>query len=126
MYVDTVGDAERYEEKLTQLFPYIQFCVRKKADSLFPIVSAASICAKVNFLFLRTIYFADQLTQVTRDRSLSGFVFQEQLPSRERVQESRKRTTDVRGCEVCADSADLVSANFGSGYPGGRIHVHDP
>jgi ribonuclease HII len=45
--VDTVGDAERYEEKLSRLFPSIQFCVRKKADSLFPIVSAASICAKV-------------------------------------------------------------------------------
>lgn len=47
VFVDTVGDAERYEEKLSRLFPSIQFCVRKKADSLFPIVSAASICAKV-------------------------------------------------------------------------------
>ena len=47
MFVDTVGDAERYEEKLSRLFPSIQFCVRKKADSLFPVVSAASICAKV-------------------------------------------------------------------------------
>ena len=49
VYVDTVGDSERYEEKLSRLFPSIQFCVRKKADSLYPIVSAASICAKVLF-----------------------------------------------------------------------------
>lgn len=54
MFVDTVGDAERYEEKLSGLFPSIQFSVRKKADSLFPIVSAASICAKV--------YATDEIT----------------------------------------------------------------
>ena len=47
VYVDTVGDSERYEEKLSSLFPSMQFTVTKKADSLFPVVSAASICAKV-------------------------------------------------------------------------------
>eukprot|EP00960_Hanusia_phi_P039844 754085-Hanusia_phi.AAC.2 len=47
VFVDTVGDPERYESKLSSLFPSIEFAVRKKADSLFPVVSAASICAKV-------------------------------------------------------------------------------
>lgn len=48
VYVDTVGDPDRYERHLTAHFSgRIRFAVRKKADSLFACVSAASICAKV-------------------------------------------------------------------------------
>ncbi|CAG5938261.1 unnamed protein product [Menidia menidia] len=62
VFVDTVGPAEKYEQKLSQRFPGIDVTVRPKADSLFPIVSAASICAKV-----------------ARDRVVKGWNFTEDL-----------------------------------------------
>lgn len=47
LYVDTVGRPEAYQVKLKKLFPDIKVTVAKKADALYPVVSAASICAKV-------------------------------------------------------------------------------
>jgi hypothetical protein len=119
VYVDTVGDSERYEEKLSRLFPSIQFCVRKKADSLYPIVSAASICAKV--LFRQHSHICSQelkfVCQVTRDRSLLGFVFAES--------DWKKWHSERKLAKLEVDEARNLSADgeqlrmFGSGYPGG-------
>lgn len=47
VYLDTVGDAEKYRIKLSERFPVVKFVVSKKADSLYPVVSGASIVAKV-------------------------------------------------------------------------------
>lgn len=64
VYVDTVGDPEMYQKKLSGLFshhtPPIAVTVAKKADSLYKTVSAASIAAKV-----------------TRDRIISGWTWEE-------------------------------------------------
>ncbi|KAJ8756353.1 hypothetical protein K2173_025165 [Erythroxylum novogranatense] len=60
VYLDTVGDAEKYRVKLSERFPSIKFVVSKKADSLYPVVSGASIVAKV-----------------TRDRALREWVHDE-------------------------------------------------
>ncbi|KAL8518193.1 hypothetical protein ACS0TY_009530 [Phlomoides rotata] len=60
VYLDTVGDAEKYRVKLSERFANIKFVVAKKADSLYPVVSGASIVAKV-----------------TRDRALRDWVLGE-------------------------------------------------
>lgn len=62
IYVDTVGDPMKYQDKLKGIFPTIDITVSKKADSIYPIVSGASICAKV-----------------ARDRAVKHWKFQEGL-----------------------------------------------
>ncbi|OXB35382.1 ribonuclease HII [Cryptococcus neoformans] len=56
-YVDALGPAPQWQARLTAIFPTIKFTVCPKADSLFKIVGAASIVAKV-----------------TRDRYVHGWV----------------------------------------------------
>lgn len=47
IYIDTIGSPQVYQKKLERIFPTTLITVAKKADSLFPCVSAASVCAKV-------------------------------------------------------------------------------
>lgn len=62
VYVDTVGPPEKYQDKLSGIFPGIKITVAKKADATYPVVSAASICAKV-----------------CRDRAVSNWKFKEEV-----------------------------------------------
>jgi ribonuclease H2 subunit A len=48
IYIDTVGSPSVYQKKLEIIFPTAKITVAKKADSLYPCVSAASVCAKVS------------------------------------------------------------------------------
>lgn len=47
IYIDTIGSPATYQKKLERIFPTVKITVAKKADSLYPCVSAASVCAKV-------------------------------------------------------------------------------
>lgn len=47
VYVDTVGPPITYQKKLETRFPNVKFTVAKKADSLYCVVSVASVVAKV-------------------------------------------------------------------------------
>lgn len=49
VFLDTVGDPQKYQKKLEEKFSFanLEIVVSKKADSIFKVVSAASIVAKV-------------------------------------------------------------------------------
>ena len=47
IFIDTIGQPAAYQKKLERVFPTARITVAKKADSLYPCVSAASVCAKV-------------------------------------------------------------------------------
>ncbi|KAF2205406.1 ribonuclease HI large subunit [Delitschia confertaspora ATCC 74209] len=89
IYIDTIGRPETYQRKLERIWPSIKITVAKKADSLYPCVSAASVCAKV-----------------TRDAALD--VCYEAYSSPENSGETTASQTQPVKTEVIA---------WGSGYP---------
>lgn len=88
VYVDTVGDPERYAAKFRNRFPGLEkVVVAKKADSTYRIVGAASIVAKT-----------------TRDQQVREWIFPEQERS-------------VRYMDGDPNALVRFSGATGSGYP---------
>lgn len=88
IFIDTIGNPATYQKKLERIFPMAQVTVAKKADSLYPCVSAASVCAKV-----------------TRDAALE--VLYESY-----VKPQRKEEDEEMGEDKVMEEPD-----WGSGYP---------
>ncbi|KAF2228879.1 ribonuclease-like protein hi large subunit [Viridothelium virens] len=87
VYIDTIGKPEHYQSKLERIFPNLQITVATKADSLYPCVSAASVCAKV-----------------TRDAALD-------------VSYDIYREEGVKDFKSIATDSLLAQPEWGSGYP---------
>ena len=67
-YIDTLGDPKAHRERLARRFPGIAFTVETKADAKYPIVSAASVVAKVSRdRAVRDFEFAEAGVSISRE-----------------------------------------------------------
>lgn len=98
IYIDTIGQPAAYQKKLERVFPTAKITVAKKADSLYPCVSAASVCAKV-----------------TRDAALEVLYSAYGEVSMDLTNDEEEEADEDGGK---ADNADKqVESDWGSGYP---------
>ncbi|KAH6717759.1 putative ribonuclease H2 subunit A [Leptodontidium sp. MPI-SDFR-AT-0119] len=98
IFIDTIGHPATYQKRLERVFPTAKVVVAKKADSLYPCVSAASVCAKV-----------------TRDAALE-VLYESYISKPDESQEDEDGDEDE---EMTGTKPAKVTeeASWGSGYP---------
>ncbi|OCL08752.1 ribonuclease HI large subunit [Glonium stellatum] len=73
IYIDTIGNPMTYQNKLERIFPTAQITVAKKADSLYPCVSAASVCAKVTRDAALDVCYEAVIKDANGDKATEGW-----------------------------------------------------
>ncbi|KAH9464840.1 hypothetical protein MJO29_001485 [Puccinia striiformis f. sp. tritici] len=107
IYVDTLGPPKTHQMKLEQAFPGIKFTVCSKADSIYPIVGAASVVAKV-----------------TRDAIVSHWIHPESAHSHKRKfsQENEDATMSLgSGYPSDPNTVKWLSENFNAIFGFGQL-----
>ena len=98
VFVDALGNTTTYQAQLSREFPGITFDVRPKADSIFKVVGAASVAAKV-----------------TRDAWIENWVFEEVAHAKPDVEDPDMEVSYT---------PTWATAVRGSGYPSGTYFGH--
>ena len=104
VYVDTVGDPEAWAARLRARYPGIAFTVCPKADALFPIVSAASIVAKV-----------------TRDREVVGLAAAATRQAAAAAAAAASAPDPAASAQPAPELCLGPACPMGSGYPGDPV-----
>lgn len=71
LYVDPVGRSDSHQSRLERVFPSLKITVRPKADSLYPVVSAASVVAKVTRDVSCNLLYKDFVSQSRSEANLN-------------------------------------------------------
>ena len=121
VYLDTVGTPETYEQKLMNRFMGYdtKFTVSKKADAIYPIVSAASICAKVtrDDIINNWIWIENHLKDIDQNGKKMGKNNDDQKDEIEDQDEDEDIDINVDN-EDKKEVGDADESWLGNGYPG--------
>ncbi|KNZ51148.1 ribonuclease HII [Puccinia sorghi] len=106
IYVDTLGPPKTHQMKLEHAFPGIKFTVCSKADSIYPIVGAASVVAKV-----------------TRDAIVSHWIHPESThPHKRKFSEDEDATKSLgSGYPSDPNTVKWLSENFNTIFGFGQL-----
>lgn len=102
--MDALGPSVWYQAYLSSLFPTLSITVTPKADSIYTIVGAASVAAKV-----------------TRDAWIEGWVYEETRPCQAIDSVENPKCDPLSSEEVVMRGSD---APLGSGYPSGKCQSY--